>query len=79
LNMTLLMGPHEGREEGDNHLLDPAGCLSFDSAQDTVGLPGCKSTLLTHVQLSDHQDPKDLNSKDLIWSFIIFKWTSKHL
>jgi len=34
-----------------NHLPIPSGHLSFDAAQDTTGLMGCKSTLLAHVQL----------------------------
>ena len=30
---------------------------SFDAALDTVGIPGCKSTLLTYAQDSVYQDP----------------------
>jgi len=30
------MGPHEGRVEGENPLLFPAGHPYFDAAQDTV-------------------------------------------
>ena len=41
---------------GDDHLPCPAGHPSFDAAQDTVGLLGGKSTLLTCVQLFVHQD-----------------------
>jgi len=32
----------------------------FDVARNTVGLLGCKSTLLTHIQLFVHQDPQVL-------------------
>ena len=53
---TLLqMGPHRGRIEGENHLPLPAGCHSFDAAQDTVGLSCCKRKLLAHVQLFVYQ------------------------
>ena len=54
------MSPHKGRIEGDNHLPCSASHSSFDAAQDTVGLPGCKSTLLAHAQLFVHQDSQVL-------------------
>ena len=53
LPTALQMGPHKGRV---NHVPLPAGHLSFDAAQDTVGLPGFKCTLLAHVQLFTHQN-----------------------
>ena len=37
----------------------PADYLSFDAAQDTVGFPGCKCTLLDHIQLSIRKDQQD--------------------
>ena len=45
------MEPHEGRVEKDNH-------PSSDGAQDTIGLPSCKSTLLAHVKFFIHQGPQ---------------------
>jgi len=50
LNTALRVGPNEGRIERDNHLPRSAGSSFFDAAQDTVGLLGCKHTLLTHVK-----------------------------
>ena len=46
------------RVEGDNHLPLPAGHPSFDAAQGTSGIQGCKCTLLAYVQLSVHQEPQ---------------------
>jgi len=46
LDTALQMGSHEGRAEGDSPLPLIADHSSFDAAQDTVGLPGCKSMLL---------------------------------
>ena len=54
------MGPHQSRVKGDNHLPLPAGRSSLNAAQDTVGLLGCKCTLLAYVQLFVHQDPRVL-------------------
>ena len=50
------MGPHEGRVEGNSNLPLPAGHLSFDAAQDAVGILGFMHTPLAHVQLLIHQD-----------------------
>ncbi|KAK4830883.1 hypothetical protein QYF61_013812 [Mycteria americana] len=58
LDAVLQVGSHQSRVEGQNHLPRPAGHASFDAAQDTVGLLGCKRTLLAHVQLSIHQYPQ---------------------
>ena len=38
-------------QRGDNHLALPAGLPSVDAVPSTVGLLGCKNTLLAHVQL----------------------------
>jgi len=47
LDAVLQLGPHESRvERNDHHLLVPAGHLSSDGDQDTIGLSSCKSTLL---------------------------------
>ena len=40
---------HQHRVEGQNHLPQSAGHTSFDAAQDTVSLLGCKGTLLAYV------------------------------
>ena len=50
LDVILQMEPHKGRVEGHNPLPFRAGHLSFAAAQESVGLPGCKCTLLAHVQ-----------------------------
>jgi len=47
----LQVGPHKGRAEEANPLLPPIGHPIFDAAQNTVGLPGCRSTQLAHIQL----------------------------
>lgn len=54
------MRPHEEIIERDNHLSHPVHLLSFDAAQDTVCLPGCKSTLLAHIQLFVYQNTQIL-------------------
>lgn len=48
LDAELQVGSHEGRVEVENHLLCPSN-HTLDAAQDTVGFPGCKSTLLAPV------------------------------
>lgn len=42
---------------------------SVDAAQDTVGLLGCKCTLLAHVQLFTHQDPQVLFHRSALKEF----------
>ena len=49
LDTLLHMGPCERRAERDYHLPVPAGHPSSDEAQDTIGLPSCKSMLLAHA------------------------------
>lgn len=39
-----------GKAEGDNPPPLPAGHSSLDTVEDTVGLLGCKCTLLSHVK-----------------------------
>ena len=56
LYMVLQVGPHECREEGNNHLPLFGGHCSYDAARHTVGLLGCKSTLLAHIHLFIHKD-----------------------
>ncbi|KAK4824658.1 hypothetical protein QYF61_017031 [Mycteria americana] len=60
LDAVLQVGSQQSRVEGQNHLPRPAGHASFDAAQDTVGLLGCKRTLSAHVQLFIHQYPQVL-------------------
>jgi len=57
LDAILQMWPHRDRIEGGNHLPVPAGYASFDAAQGTVGHPGCKHMLLSHIQLFIHWHP----------------------
>ena len=64
------VGSHQSRVEGQNHLPRPAGYASFDAAQDTVGLLGCKHTLVTCVQLCIHQYPQVLLSRVALNPFI---------
>ena len=49
--MGLQVGSHQSGAEGQNHLPQPAGHSAFDTAQDTVGLLGCKRTLEGHLEL----------------------------
>ena len=49
LDAVFQMGPHKDRIQGVNPLPLPAGNPSSDADQDIVGLPSCKSTLLTRV------------------------------
>lgn len=52
LNTVLQVELHEGGVEGNNHLPQSAGHLSFNSAQDEVSFLGCKrvfSFLLTRT------------------------------
>ena len=48
------------RAEGENRLLQLAGCVSFDAAQGAVGLLGCRRTLLGHVELLVNTHPEVL-------------------
>ena len=49
------------RAERDNPFPHPAGNAVFIALNGTVGLPGCLSTLLTHVQFAVAQDPQSLS------------------
>ena len=60
MDEVLQMWPHCSRTEGEDHLPQPVGHALFNAAQDMVGLPDCKCTLLAHVQLLIYQDPKVL-------------------
>lgn len=61
LDAELQMKPHEGRVGGIIIYFPlPASHPSSDAAQDTGGLPGCKCTVLAHVNLLVHQNPKSL-------------------
>ena len=50
----------EWKAEGGIHLSQPTGHNPFDVAQDTVAIPGCKSTLLAHTQSFIHQNTQVL-------------------
>ena len=69
LDAVVQTGLHEGRAKGDNHLPHSAGHPSFEAAQDTVGLPYCKHTLLAHTQLSAYQNPEDLLQRAVLNEF----------
>ena len=62
LDVVPQMRPHEGRAEGDSHLLHPAGHFSSEGTQDTIGLSGCRYTLLAHVKFFINQDTQVLLS-----------------
>ena len=49
LDAIIKVGSQKSRVEGQNHLPQPAGHTSHDATKDTVGLLGCKHTLLTHA------------------------------
>jgi len=57
LDAVLQVEPHKGRVKGSKTLSLPAGHPSFDLAQDTVVLLGCKCALVVHVQLFVCQNP----------------------
>lgn len=51
LNALPHMGPHKGTVKRYNQPQHPASHPSFAAAQDLVGLPNCKSTLLAHYHI----------------------------
>lgn len=55
---------------GENHFPSPAGCTSFDAAKDTIGFLGSKHTLLSHVQVVNHQCHQVLLQRAGLNSFI---------
>ena len=57
---STLDGASQGQSRGGQSSPSPCCYPSVDTAQDTVGLLGCKSTLLAHVQLFTHQDSQVL-------------------
>ncbi|PKU46894.1 hypothetical protein llap_2788 [Limosa lapponica baueri] len=70
LDTVLQVESHQSGVEGENLFPKPAGHASFDAAQDAVGLLGCKSTLLAHVQLFIHQYPQTLLFRSVLNPFI---------
>jgi len=58
LDAVIPMVPHQHRVQENTHLCQPAGHPSFDAAQDTVGLLGCKHRLPC-IKLFIHQVPLD--------------------
>ncbi|KAF1457511.1 Kelch-like protein 1, partial [Spheniscus mendiculus] len=65
-----MVGSHQSRVEGQNHLPRPAGHASLDAAQDTIGLLGRERTLLAHVQLFIHQYSQVLLGRAALNPFI---------
>ena len=55
LDAVLQVGSHQSRVEGQNLRPWPAGHVSFDVAQNTVGFLGCKHTTLACVELLANQ------------------------
>ena len=51
------------RAERDNPFPHPAGNAVFIALNGKIGLPGCLSTLLTHVQFDVDRDPQIPDSK----------------
>jgi len=70
LDTVLQVGFHQSRVEWQTHLSRPAGHTAFDAAQDTVGLLGCKCTLLGYVELLIYQHPRVLLSRAAFIPFI---------
>jgi len=72
LDTVFHMGPLEGRVEGDNHLPHPTVCFSSDGRPKVYWAPGCRCTLLVHVNLFFHQDLQGFlgraTLKELSWS-----------
>jgi len=60
LDAGLQVGSHKSGVKGKNPLPQPAGHTSLGAAQDMVGFPGCKCTLLAYVELLIHQYPQVL-------------------
>ena len=56
LDAVCQLGPHKGRTGEDSRLSCLAGQTSSDGAHDTIGLLGCKCTLLTHITFFIYQD-----------------------
>ena len=63
LDTALQIWSHCCWVEKKDHGCQPAGDAFPDAAQDTVGLPCCKGTLLPYSQLDVHQDPQVLLCK----------------
>ena len=70
------MGSHKDRVEGDNYLPLPAGHPSSDGTQNTIGLLGCKHTLLVHVKFFVSQNPQVLLSRAAVKEFSWFLYIS---
>ncbi|KAJ7396748.1 hypothetical protein BTVI_142156 [Pitangus sulphuratus] len=61
---------HQSGAEEQNHLPWPADHAAFDAALDTIGLLGCKYTLLAHIQPLICQHPQDFFSGAALNPFI---------
>jgi len=69
LDAGLQMGSHQSGVEGQNCLPRPAGHVSFDAAQITIGLLGCRCTLLGHIELLVNEHPQVLLLRAALNSF----------
>ena len=66
MDTVLQMEPHKRVE---SHLPLPAGHCFTDAAQDNVGLPSCKHTLLAHIELFVHKNPEVLLCRAVLNNF----------
>ena len=57
-----IAGASRGQSKGENHLPCPVDYSSSDETQDTIGLSGCRYTLLAHVKFFINQDTQVLLS-----------------
>jgi len=71
LDTGLQVGSDQSTVIGQNPLPQPAHHTTFDAAQDTVSLLGCKCTLLGHVQFFIHHYPQVLLSRAALNPFIL--------
>jgi len=59
-------GALQCRVEWNNHLSFPGSYLSFNAAQEAVGLLGCKCSLLAHIKNYREQIQQRADTKKLI-------------
>lgn len=70
MDTVLQVRPHQHRVEGQDHLPHPAGHISFDADQYTVGFLGYDSTLLAPIQLAIHMYYQVIFSRDVLHPYI---------
>jgi len=70
LHAVLQVRSHQCRLEGQDHLPQPAGHVSFDAAQDAVSFLGYDGTVLAHVQFTIHQYTQILLVRIVHYTFV---------